>query len=116
VGIQAVSVGFFGKKDTAMLGFRHNDTSNSVSDVVQISERLILGKKFFIKPKLAFHNIKSNDQESGQNKISGSVVLSYKPIRSAEIKAEFGSDTVKDLELKQSVDIVYFNLGYQARF
>lgn len=115
-GIQAVAHSFFGKNDTAILSFRHADSTFSSTNILQVSEQLRFGKKLAVRPKLMLSNTTRKNDDAGQTRIRGNLVTTYRLFRNTELRAEIGSEVVDDLEEKRSIDTTYLILGYHARF
>ena len=116
VGVQAVAQNFFGKQDTAILSFRHNDTTLSSSSLIQLSERLRINRTFYLKPRLMLQNQKRKGDEDGKTKTRASLALLYKPIKTAQITLEAGNEILEAQENNNQKTTTYFIVGYQARF
>lgn len=117
VGIQAVALDFLGMNDTATLSFRHGDSTQASSNLIQFSERLrFWNNKIYVTPKLNVKYTQKKITDDSRSNIRGAVAVIYKPWRNVELRMEAGNETIKYLEQKNNLDQAYMYVGYQARF
>lgn len=115
-GVQAVSMGFFAQNDVATMSYRYGDTTFATINTLNFSERLKLGKSFYLNPVVGLRQSKNKTSDASQTRIRASLAFTYKPWRNVELRLEGGNEAVEDVESKNSVSNTFFYAGYQARF
>lgn len=116
-GLQAVVDNFFGINDSATLGVRISDTTQSTSNMIHISERFrLFGNRVFITPRVHFRYDQRKPDDTARTNLRGSLALSYRPWRNTELRLEAGNEAIRDVDAKNSIDYSYLFVGYQVRF
>lgn len=116
-GLQAVVDNFFGINDSATMGVRVSDTTQSTSNMIHISERFrLFSNRVFLTPKLHLKYNQRKSDDTAQTNLRGSLALSYRPWRNTELRLEAGNEAIRDVDEKNSIDYSYLFVGYQVRF
>jgi hypothetical protein len=115
--VQAVVDNFFGVNDSATLGVRISDTTQSTSNMIHISERFrLFGNRVFITPRVHFRYDQRKPDDTARTNLRGSLALNYRPWRNTELRLEAGNEAIRDVDAKNSIDYSYLFVGYQVRF
>lgn len=116
-GVQAVVDNFFGVKDSATLGVRVSDTTQSTSNMLHISERFRLFRdRVFVTPRVHFKYDQRKSDDTARTNLRGSLALIYRPWRNTELRLEGGNEVIRHVDEKISIDYSYLFVGYQVRF
>jgi hypothetical protein len=117
VGVQAVVENFFGGNDSAIMSLRFIDTTQSSSNVLQLSERFrLFNNRVFVTPKVQLKYTQKKSDDTAQTNVRGSLALSYRPWRNTDLRLEVGNEAIRDVDEKINIDYSYLIAGYQLRF
>lgn len=115
VGVQMVAMSFLTRNDTASISLRHEDTSTLSANQLQLSERLRFGN-LSVNPRVSLRHTSRKSDDRRDVTTRGSVALSYRLWRNAELRMEVGTEHFKNLDDKNSITSTFLYAGYQARF
>jgi len=114
IGSQLIFDNFFFSNDSATLGVRHANGDTSDSTQLFIYERMRLGRKLTVMPKLSYAEIGFLNNDDTQKQIRYSISLTYRPWRNAEFNLEAGNESITTTQSNLEFDSQYLFIGYRV--
>lgn len=115
-GVRLMGQGVLVNNDTMQFGVRQTNGSSSKTSQIYLLERVRIANKLSINPKIYLSALDFKTNNNKQYRARMSLMLSYRPIRNAELTLEAGNETIDEELTKRSFDSDYVFAGVRFSF